>query len=148
MHFFHSFWKNLHLTENFYTDMSVVSVTNKRYARIIYVVAFFGPFLGLMDCQAHWKAEELKLEKKLLEKLQSPSSYWSRQMVDLMYREPDIANYTLVSLQAAFFIFIGLILLHGVAILILKMNVSNHFKETSWLNKIGHVVESLHVLDV
>ena len=32
MHFFHSFWKNLHLTENFYTDMSVVSVTNKRYA--------------------------------------------------------------------------------------------------------------------
>jgi len=32
MHFFHSFWKNLHLTENFYTDMSVVSVTNMRYA--------------------------------------------------------------------------------------------------------------------
>ena len=31
MHFFHSFWKNLHLTENFYTDMSVVSVTNIRY---------------------------------------------------------------------------------------------------------------------
>ena len=34
MHFFHSFWKNLHLTENFYTDMSVVSVTNKRYGFI------------------------------------------------------------------------------------------------------------------
>ena len=33
MHFFHSFWKNLHLTENFYTDMSVVSVTNKRYVQ-------------------------------------------------------------------------------------------------------------------
>jgi len=32
MHFFHSIWKNLHLTENFYTDMSVVSVTNMRYA--------------------------------------------------------------------------------------------------------------------
>ena len=31
MHFFHSFWKNLHLTEIFYTDMSVVSVTNMRY---------------------------------------------------------------------------------------------------------------------
>ena len=29
--FFHSIWKNLHLTENFYTDMSVVSVTNMRY---------------------------------------------------------------------------------------------------------------------
>ena len=33
MHFFHSIWKNLHLTENFYTDMSVVSVTNMRYGR-------------------------------------------------------------------------------------------------------------------
>ena len=31
MHFFHSFWKNLHQTENFFTDMSVVSVTNMRY---------------------------------------------------------------------------------------------------------------------
>ena len=68
--------------------------------------------------------------------------------MDLMFREPEIANYTLVSLQAAFFIFIGLILLHGAAILILKMNVSNHFKEAGWLNKIGHVVESLHVPDV
>ena len=37
MHFFHSFWKNLHLTENFYTDMSVVSVTNKRYESGIFL---------------------------------------------------------------------------------------------------------------
>ena len=65
-----------------------------------------------------------------------------------MYRKQDITNYTLVTLQAAFFIFIGLIFLHGVAILLLKMKVSNHFKEAGWLNKIGHVVESLHVPDV
>ena len=62
-----------------------------------------------------------------------------------MYREQDVTNYTVVTLQAAFFIFIGLILLHGAAILILKMSVSNHFKEAGWLNKIGHVVESIHV---
>ena len=31
MHFFHSIWKNLHLTEIFYTDVSVVSVTNMKY---------------------------------------------------------------------------------------------------------------------
>ena len=41
MHFFHSFWKNLHLTENFYTDMSVVSVTNKRYGYSIIVLFSF-----------------------------------------------------------------------------------------------------------
>ena len=96
----------------------------------------------------HWKAEEIQLEEKLLENVQSPTSYWSRQVVDLMYRKQDLTNYTLVTLQVAFFIFIGLILLHGITILILKMKVSNHFKEAGWLNKIGHVVESLHVPDV
>merc|ERR1712156_730627 len=80
--------------------------------RILCVVAFFGPFLGLMDCQAHWKAEEIQLEEKLLENLQSPTSYWSRQVVDLMYREQDLTNYTLVTTQQGFFIFIGIILLH------------------------------------
>ena len=38
--------------------------------------------------------------------------------------------------------------LYCTAVLILKVNVSNHFKEAGWLNKIGHVVESLHVPDV
>ena len=33
IHFFHSIWKNLHQTENFYTDMFVVSVTNMRYGQ-------------------------------------------------------------------------------------------------------------------
>ena len=33
IHFFHSIWKKLHLTENFYTDMSVVSVTNMWYGK-------------------------------------------------------------------------------------------------------------------
>ena len=70
--------------------------------RIICVVAFFGPFLGLMDCHAYWKAEEIQLKKKLLENVQGPTSYWCRQVVDLMYREQDLTNYMLVSLQAAF----------------------------------------------
>ena len=38
MHFFHSIWKNLHLTEIFYTDMSVVSVTNMRYVVMMYLL--------------------------------------------------------------------------------------------------------------
>ena len=65
-----------------------------------------------------------------------------------MYREQDYTNYTLVTLQAVIFLFLGILLLHGIAILILKMNVSNNFESASWLNKIGHVVESLNVPDV
>ena len=40
MHFFHSIWKTLHLTENFYTDMSVVSVTNMRYDVNVHLYIF------------------------------------------------------------------------------------------------------------
>ena len=117
--------------------------------RIGCIVVFFGPFLGLKDCMAHWHAERFQLERGLLEKLhQSNSPYWDKETVDLIFRPQDYTNYTLVTLQAAFFIFLGVILLHGIAIFILKLNVSSHFKSTSWLNKIGHVVESLHVPDV
>merc|ERR1719500_429587 len=101
---------------------------------------------------AHWHAEGIRLDPELLdnllENLNSSSSYWDNQTVSLMYREQDSTNYTLVTLQAAFFIFLGVIFLHGIAIFILKMNVSTHFKSTGWLNKVGHVVESLHVPDV
>ena len=116
--------------------------------RIGCVVAFFAPFLGLGNCMAHWHAEGIQLDRKLLDNLQGNNSYWDKETVDLMYREQDYTNYTLVTLQAAFFIFLGVILLHGIAIFILKMNVSTHFKSTGWLNKVGHVVESLHVPDV
>merc|ERR1719458_404933 len=120
--------------------------------RILCVVAFFGPFLGLGECMAHWHAEGIQLDKDIKKNLQpevqGSSSYWDRQTVDLLYREQDYTNYTLVTLQQAFFFFLGILLLHGIAILILKINVSSHFESASWLNKTGHVVESLHVPDV
>merc|ERR1719219_796216 len=118
--------------------------------RIGCVIAFFSPFLGLGDCMAHWHAEGIHLDPEIMENLQGPTSYWDKESVNLMYREQldQPTNYTLVTLQAAFFIFLGILLLHGITILILKMNVSSHFHSTSWLNKLGHVVESIHVPDV
>merc|ERR550532_812703 len=97
---------------------------------------------------AHWHAEEIQLDKEIMRNLNGSTSYWDREIVNLMYREQDYTNYTLVTLQQAFFIFLGFLLLHGISILILKITVSSHFKSTSWLNKTGHVVESLHVPDV
>merc|ERR1719264_1088359 len=105
--------------------------------RIGCVIAFFGPFLGLGDCMAHWHAEEIQLDPEIMENLQGPTSYFDKETVDLMYREQldQPTNYTLVTLQTAFFFFLGILLLHGIAILILKMNVSSHYKSTGWLNK-------------
>ena len=45
-------------------------------------------------------------------------------------------------------IFFGVILLHGIVIFVLEDNLSSHFKWASWLNKIGHVVGSLHMPNV
>ena len=116
--------------------------------RIICVIAFFGPFLGHGDCLAHWHAEGIELEAELLQNIQGSASYWDRATVDLMYRTQDYTNYTLVTLQAAFFTFFGILLLQGIAIFVLKINVRKSFKSIGLLNQIGHVIESLHVPDV
>ena len=50
--------------------------------------------------------------------------YWDRETVDLIYREQDYTSYTLVTIQAAYFIFLGVILLHGIVIFVLKRNLS------------------------
>ena len=89
----------------------------------------------------------MKWNKDIWANLKGGNTYWDRKTVDLMYRLPDYTNYTLVTLQIASFIFIGVLLLHSIAIFILKMIVSSHFKERHWLNKMGHVAEVLHVPD-
>ena len=117
--------------------------------RIVCIVAFFGPFLGILDTMAHWHGERFQLDAPLLQNLRSENSYWDKKTVDLMFREEqNYTDYTLVTLQEAFFIFLGILLLQGIFIGILKNKVSSHFELAGWRNKIGHVVESLHVPDV
>ena len=79
--------------------------------------------------------------------LRGNRSYWDKDTVDLLYREQKDQpfDFNLVTLKTAFFIFLGLLLFHAITIFTVKMIVSSHFKETSWFNKIGHVVESINV---
>ena len=56
MHFFLSIWKNLHLTENFYTDMSLVSVTNMRYVHVLTTVLYvYLTCLSPVACLTLWR---------------------------------------------------------------------------------------------
>ena len=64
-----------------------------------------------------------------------------------MYREADITNYTMVTLQHAFFIFIGLIVLQDLAIFVLKMVTSIPFRNARWKTKLLHLLESTNVPD-
>jgi len=64
-----------------------------------------------------------------------------------MYRDPEITNYTMVTLQHAFFIFLGLLVLHDLAIFALKMATSIPFRKACWQTKLLHLLESTNVPD-
>ena len=116
--------------------------------RICAITAFFGPFLGLWDTLVHLKAEEFPLEPSLLHSLRnSPNPYWDNDTVNILYREADMTNYTLVTLQHAFFIFLGIIVLHDLAIFALKMATSVPFRKARWETKFLHLLESTNVPD-
>ena len=116
--------------------------------RFACIAVFFWPFQGLANHLAHLQAEGFQFDQEILHNLVGSTSYWDRETVDLIYRQQDYTNYTLVTIQAAYSIFFGVILLHGIAIFILKTILSSHFQSATWLNKIGHVIGSLHVPNV
>ena len=116
--------------------------------RICTFAAFFGPFLGLWDTLAHLEAEKYHLEPSLLDNLRNSSNpYWDMDTINIMYREADITNYTLVTLQHAFFIFLGLLVLHSLAIFALKMATSIPFRNACWQTELSHLLESINVPD-
>merc|ERR1719264_1762019 len=43
--------------------------------RIGCIIAFFGPFLGLGDCMAHWHAEGIRLDEDIMKNLDGNTSY-------------------------------------------------------------------------
>ena len=53
----------------------------------------------------------------------------------------------MVTLQHAFFIFLGLLVLHDLAIFALKMATSIPFRKARWQTKLLHLLESTNVPD-
>ena len=116
--------------------------------RICAITAFFGPFLGLWDTLAHQVGEKITLEKSLLDNLINGSNpYWDKDIVNVLYRKAEITNYTMVTLQQAFFIFLSLLVLHDLAIFALKMATSIPFRNVRWETKLLHLLESTNVPD-
>ena len=120
-------------------------------SRIFAVVAFFGPFLGLLDCLAHWKAQQKPLDPELLERLVNNSySYWDRATVQSLYKTlslSEFTEYTVISLRTAVFLLIGSSLLFGLLLILLKRRLSEDFKAASWGGQLQHVAEVLNFPD-
>ena len=102
----------------------------------------------MRDSLAHLEAEQISLDRSLLDNLINGSNpFWDKDTVNIMYRKADITNYTMVTLQHAFFIFIGLLVLHDLAIFVLKMVTSIPFRKAGWKTKLLHLLESTNVPD-
>ena len=95
-------------------------------ARSVCVVAFFVPFLGLLDVLAHWKAEQMNKDS-------NDRSHYKK--------------YTGVSLGVGFgFFMLGLFIQTGLALLV-KMVMNKEFKETSIGSKLQHIALIVNMPD-
>ena len=90
--------------------------------RICCIIAYFAPFLGLLNCLAHWKADQL---------LQRGASEYT--------------DFTGIALGPAFIIFVVMMILQSAIIFCVKMQMSESFCEAVWSCKLQHVVEVLNM---
>jgi len=125
----------------------LISVT-----RISCIVAYFGPFLGLLDCLAHHKAEQVQIDNRTMQDLRHSNSYWDNETVTAIYkpgqeRPIPYSEYTIVPLGTAFFIFIAGFLFYGLVVLVAKTKASQKFKKARWTSKLQHIIESLNLPD-
>ena len=129
--------------------------------RLSCVVAFFGPFLGLFNVLAHWRAEQMVLEFKVFNRSQTFSSLeMSGSLpIDAIYRAdynttdpenplpPSYTLYTQVSLGTSFAFFLVLIVTQALVNLLLETKLSREFKEAGWTAKMQHLLESVNRAD-
>ena len=129
--------------------------------RLSCVVAFFGPFLGLFNVLAHWRAEQMVLEFKVFNRSQTFSSLeMSGSLpIDAIYRAdynttdpenplpPSYTLYTQVSLGTSFAFFLVLIVTQALVNLLLETKLSQEFKEAGWTAKMQHLLESVNRAD-
>jgi hypothetical protein len=111
--------------------------------RIGCMVAFHGPFLGLMDVLSHWTAEQKSLDPDLFARLNQSTFF-----TDIYRSNPTpqpYTAYTLIELHTALSIFLGLLLLQGLITMMIKRWLSPQFLQADWGSRLQHVVETLSI---
>ena len=127
--------------------------------RLSCVVAFFGPFLGLFNVLAHWRAEQMVLDFKVYNRSHIYNSSLKRNglSIEEVYRAnyadpenplpPSYKLYTQIGLGASFALFLVVIALQGLVNLFLERKLSPDFRAAKWTSKLQHLVESVNKAD-
>ena len=132
--------------------------------RIMAIVVFFLPSLGLFSILNHWKAEQLQFRIRILySELRSMTpndiialNNMSRNVTWTSIDRWDYTNhdkpqpppyslYTGLSLGHTFKVFLILMVLHLIAITVVKVNTVKKTKKESWFNFLVHVIENMNI---
>ena len=134
--------------------------------RIMAIVVFFLPSLGLFSILNHWKAEQLPFNIRMLAfiyKFMTTSdiialnsmtrnvSWTSIDRLSYNYTDyskpqpPPYSLYTGMSLGHTFSAFLILMVLHFIAITVVKIITVKKTKKESWFNFMVHVLENINI---
>ena len=117
--------------------------------RVLCYIAFFGPFLGLLNSLQHLKAEQMDWDPDLFEKLTGVNSFWDQDISAEMFRKPkpDYTAYTVLTLKKATFVFVAIIGVYSIVIAITKYLVDDRFRRAHLLKKIKYVLDGINMPD-
>ena len=133
--------------------------------RILTLILFFAPPLGLFNLLKHLQAEQIPFDKGLggfldndgtLQLGNSEPFKWTepfkteeRPILDRWNGSTNLAPeyilYSTCKLQHYFFAFLALLLVHFVVICIVKLCLSQGYKQLNGLEKVIHVMECSHI---
>ena len=133
-------------------------------ARIVCIVAFFAPFIGLWDILIHYQAETISLSPDIFKRLNETADQqyhyfnlftneFDNVHITSIFRSnyadpknplpPPTTIYTVITLLTAFVTFWLTYLAYGILLTILKCLFSEDFKSAGKWKKIQHILKGL-----
>ena len=119
-------------------------------ARLLAIVCFFTPFLGLFNILNHFKAEQIPFSQSIRDDMNGNITWgkidrWTFENGTDSGTPPGYNLYTFFTLQQSVWIFFSLSLVHFLAVYMVKVLKAEKFREANKLEKFLHVMENLNI---
>ena len=125
-------------------------------SRILAMVLYFTPMLGLLGLLKHYKAEQTKWNSKWQFGIEQFVENDTIRVGNMTVKWSDINRwngneapsyelYTIFSIRIYFFAFIALYALQFAIILIMKLKISQPFRQLNFIEKFIHLIENLSI---
>ena len=119
-------------------------------ARLLSIVCFFTPFIGLFNLLNHYKAEQIPFAQSIRDDFNGNITWgeidrWTFDDETELGTPPGYNKYTLFTLAESVQLFAILIFLQILAVYMVKVMKAEKFREADKLEKLLHVMENLNI---